>query len=173
MDITLSLSFFVCLSLSFSVLPLTNIYLFLSQFCLLMTRVVLLFEGADGSPVSHILRKRRGGWDTGGRVQDKQCRRPPIWMKATSLWTAFHRQQKAGEAALYMPWLYVTVVWLCICPPVIYKRATFTVVLYYCIFIWPISVKGLGSRPSNFPAVPTSHEWDHIRTTVCTVYEIM
>lgn len=25
-----------------------------------MTRVVLLFEGADGSPVSHILRKKKG-----------------------------------------------------------------------------------------------------------------
>lgn len=104
MDLTLSPS----LSLSpFSVLPLTSIYLFLSQFCDLMTRVVLLFEGADRSPVSHILRKKRGGWDSGGRAQDKQCCRPPIWMKATSIWTAFHRQHKADEAALYMPWLNV------------------------------------------------------------------
>lgn len=100
---------FHCLSLSFSVLPLTNIYLFLSQFCHLMTRVVLLFEGADGSLVSHILRKKRGGWDTGGRAQDKQCCRPPIWMKTTSIRTAFHGQHKAYEAASYMPWLYVTV----------------------------------------------------------------
>lgn len=45
----LSLWISLSLSLSFSVLPLTNIYLFLSQFCHLMTRVVLLFEGADGS----------------------------------------------------------------------------------------------------------------------------
>lgn len=98
MDLTLS----PFLSLSRSLLLLTNIYLFLSQFCHLMTRVVLLFEGADGSLVSHILRKRRGGLDTGGRVQDKQRCRPPIWMKATSLWTAFHRQNKAGETILYM-----------------------------------------------------------------------
>lgn len=57
-----SLSFSVCLSLSlsFSVLPLTNIYLFLSQFCHLMTHVVLLLERADGSLVSHILRKKKG-----------------------------------------------------------------------------------------------------------------
>lgn len=112
---SLSFSASLSLPLSFSVLPLTSIYLFLSQFCHLMTRVVLLFEGADGSPVSHILRKKRGGWDTGGRAQDKHCCRPPIRMKATSLWTAFHRQQKADQAASSMPRLYVTAVCICIC----------------------------------------------------------
>lgn len=148
-----SLSFSV--SLSLSVLPLTNIYLFLSQFCHLMTRVVLLFEGADGSLVSHILRKKRGGWDTRGRAQDKQCCRPPIWMKATSLWTAFHRQRRADTAALYM---YVAAC-ICICPPVILqKRTTFTVILYKSSFIQPISVRGLDAWRSSFPAVQGPHE---------------
>lgn len=50
---------------SLSVLPHTNIYVFLSQFCQLMTHVVLLFEWADGFLLAHILRKKLGvEWDT-------------------------------------------------------------------------------------------------------------
>lgn len=41
-------------------LPFNNIYLFLSQFYHLMTRVVLLFQGTDGALLTHILRKRKG-----------------------------------------------------------------------------------------------------------------
>lgn len=51
LSLWISLSLLFCLSVSlFLCPPLTNIYLFQSQFCLLMTRVVLLFEGVMTLP---------------------------------------------------------------------------------------------------------------------------